>query len=93
MARRKELGNPLGEVAEPPALPRQPHRSPAVVAGEAQDLVLELGCEELPPDDVDSAVQQLRAALPGVRLTSLPHIDVCSHLAAQEHSGPRAGAG
>ena len=32
---------------------------------QAEDFVLELGCEELPPGDVDSAVQQLQTALPG----------------------------
>ena len=37
---------------------------------QAEDFVLELGCEELPPGDVDSAVQQLHAALPGQALCS-----------------------
>ena len=63
MARREEQDYPLGSVAAP--LP------PQLAALAAHDLptepatfVLELGSEELPPDDVDSALEQLRAKVP-----------------------------
>jgi len=58
--RREELDFPLGTVApaEAPA-PGAVEGAPA----EAADFVFELGTEELPPDEVDSVVSQVAAAL------------------------------
>lgn len=59
MERRAELEHPLGQVpppvgAPPPALDR------SMLPSGPEDFVLELGTEELPPQDVVSASQQLR---------------------------------
>jgi glycyl-tRNA synthetase len=59
MARREELGHPLGLVPPTP-LPVAPKPDPASLPTAARDFVLELGTEELPPEDVDSALEQLR---------------------------------
>jgi hypothetical protein len=58
LARREELGHPLGSI---PALPSLEPVSPSVPASDApRDFVLEIGSEELPPDDVDAGMAQLR---------------------------------
>ena len=60
LQRREEQGYPLGVVA-PPAAPAAPELAPGAGPGAgAAPFVLEIGSEELPPDDVDSAVQQLQ---------------------------------
>lgn len=61
MARREELGHPLGTLEplqDPP--PQQPEASTGDRSGQAEDFVLELGCEELPPEDLDTAIEQLQ---------------------------------
>jgi len=71
--RREELGYPLGVYRDPPP-------PPADADGEfpagAATLLLEIGTEELPPADVESAVAQLAtalaAALAGARLDCGP---------------------
>lgn len=63
LERRKELGHPLGLV--PPApLPPPPPQAPQQLQKAQADFVLEVGCEELPPHDVASALEQLRSVLP-----------------------------
>ncbi len=62
MERRAELEHPLGIVSPPAQLPPPAidmSRLPAAPA----DFVLEIGTEELPPDDVVSACEQLRCAV------------------------------
>lgn len=63
MARREELGHPLGTIA-PPAEPEpvtiHPEASTSGRTADSADFVLEVGSEELPPDDVMTAVHQLR---------------------------------
>ncbi|EFN58140.1 hypothetical protein CHLNCDRAFT_141905 [Chlorella variabilis] len=63
LARREEQGYPLGVV--PP-----PEEPPAQAAAPAVDVpatfVLEVGSEELPPDDVVSALQQLKDRVPAL---------------------------
>ncbi|KAL6760998.1 glycyl-tRNA synthetase beta subunit-domain-containing protein [Haematococcus lacustris] len=66
LSRREELGHPLGLVA-PPAPPNPTPAPPsgtsrAEVGSEAaqHSFVLEIGTEELPPEEVQSCVQQLR---------------------------------
>lgn len=62
LKRRAELGHPLG-VAE-----SAPHVAAGRVNAEgssvAADLVVEIGCEELPPADIQTACQQLRCSPP-----------------------------
>ena len=58
--RREELGFPLGVYRDPP--PPVPTADGAPTTGPAP-LLVEIGTEELPPADVDSAVEQLRAAV------------------------------
>lgn len=63
MARREELGHPLGVIPPPPEpepVTIQPEASTSGRTDEAADFVLEIGSEELPPQDVMTAVQQLR---------------------------------
>ncbi|KAG1677161.1 hypothetical protein FOA52_000967 [Chlamydomonas sp. UWO 241] len=69
MERREELGYPLGLI-ESVALPvgRSPDAK-ALPKGPA-DFVLEVGTEELPPDEVDSCLEQLRSRVPAL-LTKL----------------------
>ena len=57
--RREELGWPMGTipVLPEPEVPYATTQGPSAPA----DFVLEIGCEELPPEDVDAAVQQLRS--------------------------------
>jgi glycyl-tRNA synthetase len=65
LARREEAGFPMGRVA-PPAPPTvAPTPADALPAAPAT-FVLELGSEELPPDDLASAVAQLRERLPAL---------------------------
>lgn len=63
LTRREEQGYPLGLVAppQPPALTPS-----GATPTEPATFVLELGSEELPPDDVDSAVAQLQDRLPAL---------------------------
>ena len=58
--RRAELGFPLGVHHDPPA---PPPVSDGAFATDTASFLLEVGTEELPPADVDSAVSQLRRAL------------------------------
>lgn len=64
MARREELGHPLGTIAPPsPPAPRAPSGSLAAGAAAATAtarLVVEVGTEELPPDDLEAGLEQLR---------------------------------
>ena len=64
MARRQELGHPLG-INPPPADPEpvtvQPEASTSGLTNHSAYFVLESGSEELPLDDVMTAVQQLRS--------------------------------
>jgi len=59
--RRAELNYPLGVVAEP-ADPELAEFDG--LAGAPAGFVLEIGCEELPPNDVRAGVEQLRARIP-----------------------------
>ncbi|DBA71104.1 TPA: hypothetical protein ACH3X2_011520 [Trebouxia sp. C0005] len=69
MARREELGHPLGTIA-PPAEPEpvtiHPEASTSGRTADSADFVLEVGSEELPPDDVMTAVHQLRERVPAL---------------------------
>lgn len=60
--RREEIGHPLGTVSDKgdPSLLSDQGPLPSSPA----DFVLEIGVEELPPDEVDNALEQLRAAVP-----------------------------
>ncbi|KAL3155346.1 hypothetical protein ABBQ38_010907 [Trebouxia sp. C0009 RCD-2024] len=69
MARREELGHPLGVIPPPPEpepVTIQPEASTSGRTDEAADFVLEIGSEELPPQDVMTAVQQLRVKVPAL---------------------------
>lgn len=57
LERREELGHPLGTI---PALPEAQGGVPQGAVTGAAPFVLEIGSEELPPDDVTSVVNQLR---------------------------------
>ena len=61
--RREELGYPMGTITAP--VPLEAAR-PVLrdTAGAPRTLVVEIGSEELPPDEVDSALEQLRARVP-----------------------------
>lgn len=59
MERRLELEHPLGQIPPPPVPPPPTQPTRPLQAAQA-DFVLEIGCEELPPDDVASALDQLR---------------------------------
>jgi len=66
LERREELGFPLGQapaLAEPP--PPPPPLAPPQGGADAAtaDLIMEIGCEELPPADANAAVAQLRSAI------------------------------
>lgn len=66
-AKREELGHPLGMSRTSAPVPSEPAgeaEQPAL--GEREDFVLEVGCEELPPDDLSASLRQLSSALPGV---------------------------
>ncbi|CAL8470617.1 g10159 [Coccomyxa elongata] len=64
MKKREELGHPLGQVGAlaPPEV-TAPHGR--LAAGPA-DLVIEIGCEELPPAEATAAVAQLRRVVPNL---------------------------
>lgn len=58
LERREELGHPLGTI---PPLPAPLGGAPeGALSTQAAPFVLEVGSEELPPDDVEAAVKQLR---------------------------------
>jgi glycyl-tRNA synthetase len=62
LARREELEHPLGTI---PPLPAPPAPATPAAAGGVplpgpRDFVLEIGSEELPPDDVQAGMAQLR---------------------------------
>ena len=60
LERREELGFPLG-LADAPAVPPPPRLGVEAAAdAAAADLVVEIGCEELPPADARAAEAQLR---------------------------------
>ena len=58
LKRREELGYPLGLPSDLDP-PRAAHL-PGSLSAEFADVVVEIGCEELPPSDAVSAVAQLR---------------------------------
>jgi glycyl-tRNA synthetase len=60
MARREELGHPLGTVTS--STDEEPAAAGKAAAGPASPelFVLEVGSEELPPDDVLTGMAQLR---------------------------------
>lgn len=64
MARREELGHPLGTVSSSTLSSSSDDDAAAPAAGQAAGspelFVLEVGSEELPPDDVLSGMDQLR---------------------------------
>lgn len=62
MERRAELEHPLGLAQVPPDQPAPALDRASLPTGPA-DFVLEIGAEELPPQDVVSASQQLRYAI------------------------------
>ena len=74
MSRREELEHPLGLIP-PPAVP-SPQRPAPPASAEPRTFVLEVGGEELPPDDVVSAVHQLRCGggRAGACLQGLLHV-------------------
>ncbi|EFJ48902.1 hypothetical protein VOLCADRAFT_59982 [Volvox carteri f. nagariensis] len=63
VSRREELGHPLGLIP-PPASPVSSR--PVGAPLEPRSFVLEIGTEELPPDDVVSALNQLRERVPAL---------------------------
>jgi len=65
LARREELGYPLGLVPPTDPVKVSPSDSATLPASPAT-FVLELGSEELPPDDVLSAIKQLKDRLPAL---------------------------
>lgn len=65
--RREEQGYPLGTVTQPAeATPCAPEPAALPPKGGSAPFVLEIGSEELPPADVESAMAQLRAAVPAL---------------------------
>ena len=58
LKRREELKFPLGIASD--LQPRTPAQLQGGLSSEPADLVIEVGCEELPPADATSAVTQLR---------------------------------
>lgn len=79
IARREELGHPLGTIT-PTSLSTSSDDEAAAAAGQALSspelFVLEVGSEELPPDDVLSGMEQLRWVLLVVPVTVLLCCDV-----------------
>lgn len=63
---REELGFPLGQWEEAPQPAHPLEAQPQAGAAEDRTFVLEIGSEELPPDDVSSGVRQLEAAVPAL---------------------------
>ena len=75
VARRDELGHPLGRVE--PLAPARPAPLPGASSGEPRSLVLEIGTEELPPAEARAARDQLlRAVTEGLAATRLTHDQV-----------------
>ncbi|KAF5842959.1 glycyl-tRNA synthetase alpha subunit-domain-containing protein [Dunaliella salina] len=65
LSRREELGHPLGVISPPtPPSPQQPKPVAGGVA--AAPFVLEVGTEELPPEDLDAGLEQLRERVPAL---------------------------
>lgn len=62
VARREEQGHPLGVI--PPLTPSQAPPPSAPSDSSPRMMVLEIGSEELPPEDVDSALKQLSERVP-----------------------------
>ena len=62
---REALGYPLGAPPEP-ASPPLPAAVPAPATEAAAPFVLEVGCEELPPGDLEALLEQLRARVPAL---------------------------
>ncbi|GAX84334.1 hypothetical protein CEUSTIGMA_g11756.t1 [Chlamydomonas eustigma] len=65
IARREELGHPLGLV-QPTLQLAAPKPDLSLLPSTASTFVLEVGCEELPPHEVDSALEQLRFKVPAL---------------------------
>mmetsp|Transcript_3453 Transcript_3453/g.7887 ORF Transcript_3453/g.7887 Transcript_3453/m.7887 type:complete len:1097 (-) Transcript_3453:1061-4351(-) len=65
LSRREELGHPLGVISPPtPPSPQQPKQ---IADGtSAAPLVLEVGTEELPPEDLDAGLEQLSQRVPAL---------------------------
>ncbi|PRW56476.1 Glycine-tRNA ligase chloroplastic mitochondrial [Chlorella sorokiniana] len=63
LARREEQGYPLGVV---PPLADPPAKKPAAEVDVPATFVLEIGSEELPPDDVVAALEQLKDRVPAL---------------------------
>ena len=81
MERRAELEHPLGLVPPPTLLP-PPAIETALLPAAPADFVLEIGTEELPPDDVVSACEQLRCAAPSGGSTLLRRATVAAEAQA-----------
>lgn len=64
LAQREEMGFPLSKKKPVAATPSSPSIDPARFPQRPASLLLEIGTEELPADDLDSALQQLRDAVP-----------------------------
>ena len=83
VAQREELGFPLSAATVEADRPSDAAPEPSMTVGDPArraDFVLELGVEELPADDVASALEQLRAIAPTLLAgASLTHgdIEVC----------------
>ncbi len=72
VARREELGYPLG-LAEAPT-PASPEPVPAQLPTTPQSLAIEIGVEELPPHVVSDTIEQVRAAVTAkLEASTLPH--------------------
>jgi glycyl-tRNA synthetase len=80
LERREEQGYPLGLVA-PADVPKSQAPAAAATAGTApRTFVLEIGSEELPPDDVLAGMAQLRERVPALlQKLRLSHGPVAVH--------------
>lgn len=76
--RREEQGFPMGLVEVPADSPPGAINEALLPAkGSTAPFVLEVGCEEMPPDDVDSALGALRSSVPSLlEELSLKHGEV-----------------
>ncbi len=63
LAQREELGHPWRKHARKPETKRAPAAKAAPAPTTAAPFLLELGTEELPPSDVDAAIEQLKESL------------------------------
>lgn len=59
LQKRAEIGHPLGVAAPQPAV--DPGKLSGPPSLEPAELLVEIGCEELPPADIQAARQQLRS--------------------------------